>query len=124
RGLSRGVAAQDRAARNAGGYGGGSGGSSGRGIVSQQFTAFTIPTALMYYTTLALIVALAPAISPSASYRPPRVAWAPAAITAGAALACVYLALRFGIADHALALAGRGLESGDVAQASAQYAVY
>jgi hypothetical protein len=36
----------------------------------------------------------------------------------------IYLALRLLVADHALALAQRGFNSGDAAKASAEYAIY
>src|SRR5471030_286315 len=97
------------------------------GIVSQQFTVFIIPTALMFYIAIALATALAARTLPdggsdrSRAHRAPR---KQAIFAAPACLALIYLALRFLMADHALALARRGLDSGDAAKATAEYAVY
>lgn len=88
------------------------------GIVSQQFTVFTVPTALIFYTTIAL------AIGCAAEPAPPRRSGALRIGASVTALALLYLAARFTIADHALALAKRSIESGDVSAASAQYAQY
>jgi O-antigen ligase len=89
------------------------------GIVSQQFTVFTIPTALMFYITIALATALAAKTLPNGSGSDRRRVFA-----APICLALTYLALRYLAADHALALARRGLDSGDGAKASAEYAAY
>jgi O-antigen ligase len=84
------------------------------GIVSQQFTSFTMPTALMFYTTLALAAALD---TPRA-----RQAKAPVLLVIGSTL--LYLAVRFTLADHALALARQALDREDVRTAAAQYQNY
>jgi len=87
-------------------------------IASQQFTVFTIPTAVIFYTTLALAIGLA--AGPAQPRR--RISFAVAA--ALAALALVYAAARIAVADHALALAQRGLDSGHSQEAAAQYSRY
>jgi O-antigen ligase len=93
------------------------------GIVSQQFTVFTIPTALMFYLTIALATALAAQTLPDGAGLDLR-ARRHAVFAVPACLALMYLALRFLVADHALALAQRGLDSRDVAKASAEFAAY
>ena len=100
------------------------------GIVSQQFTAFTMPTALIFFTTLALLAALDS--STTTGLRPedritsgPQAASLPertlAMVIAGALL---FLAARFTLADHALALAQRALDREDLGTAAAQYQSY
>lgn len=89
------------------------------GIVSQQFTVFTIPTALVFYITIALATALSAKTLPNG-----RVSDRSRIVAAPICLALVYLALRLLVADHALALAQRGFDSGDAAKASTEYAVY
>ncbi|HJT88610.1 MAG TPA: O-antigen ligase family protein, partial [Bryobacteraceae bacterium] len=89
------------------------------GIVSQQFTAFTLPTAVIFFTTLGL--AISGKMPPGAAARP-RIALKAAAIVTAAAL--FYLGLRFAVADHALALAQRGLNQGDIGYAAAEYRNY
>jgi O-antigen ligase len=88
------------------------------GIVSQQFTVFTIPTAVIFYTTLALAIGLA--AEPAAPRR--RIPFAVGAVLA--ALALFYAAARITVAGHALALAQRSLESGQLQEAAAQYSRY
>ena len=100
------------------------------GVVSQQFTAFIMPTALLFFTTLALLAALGD--PRAAGLRPkdrmtsgPQVASPPLktlAVVAGVAL--LYLAVRFTLADHALALAQRALDREDLGTASVQYQNY
>jgi len=106
------------------------------GIVSQQFTAFTMPTALLFYTTLALLAALdtpTGAILRPKNLRPSAIACLrglPAhslaqkgAVTA-IAIMLLYLAVRFTLADHALALAQRALDKGDLGAAASQFQKY
>lgn len=96
------------------------------GIVSQQFTVFTIPTAVIFYTTIALAIGLARESLPTQNERHNSTrSRVPLAIAgSAAALALLYLAVRFAIADHSLGLAKRSLESGDVPAAAARYAKY
>jgi O-antigen ligase len=103
------------------------------GIVSQQFTAFTMPTALMFYTTLALLVALdspTGAVHQSenrmssaiARLRGPQAYNLPSkALAVAAAVALLFLAVRFILADHALALAQRAVDKGDLGAAASQF---
>jgi O-Antigen ligase len=99
------------------------------GIVSQQFTVFTIPTALMFYVTIALATASSAKTLPDGGgsglsrVRRPAAVAVPVCL-ALTCLALTYLALRFLVADHALERAQRGFNSGDGAKASAGYAAY
>jgi O-antigen ligase len=80
------------------------------GIVSQQFTAFTIPTAVIFFATIALAAGLAdPPAEPVRRFP--------------FALPLLYFAARIAFADHNLALARRDLETFDLANASAHYKV-
>jgi tetratricopeptide (TPR) repeat protein len=82
-------------------------------IAAQQFTAFTIPTALIFYVVLAI------AVKPErAPVTVPRFVLAPLA------LPLLYLAIRIAAADHSLALADRALRAGDPRAADAHYADY
>ncbi len=97
------------------------GASLAAGIVAQQFTVFTVPTAVMLYTTVALAVGLScvrPA-SPSPQNRARGLMLRAAA--APAAIALLYLAVRFTVADRELALAQRDLDSGQVEAAMTHY---
>jgi hypothetical protein len=88
------------------------------GIVSQQFTAFTMPTALLFYMTLALIAGLATEAGP------PR----PNAVLSGIApilvLALLYLAVRITAADRALQLTRNFMDHGNLRAATAEYEAY
>jgi hypothetical protein len=88
------------------------------GIVSQQFTVFTVPTAVIFFVTIALNVALASSPAEGPPGLPVRLAVAPVA------LAFLYLAVRFTISDHALALTRRSVEAGDLPSAVARYEQY
>ena len=89
-----------------------------------------MPTALIFFTTLALLAALDS--STTTGLRPedritsgPQAASLPertlAMVIAGALL---FLAARFTLADHALALAQRALDREDLGTAAAQYQSY
>jgi O-antigen ligase len=87
-------------------------------MVSQQFTAFTVPTAMMFFVPLALLVALeTPAIRPRR--RAPFIA---AAVPVAAAL--LYLAVRFSAADHELELTKRALDNLNLNDATTYYRRY
>jgi tetratricopeptide (TPR) repeat protein len=88
------------------------------GIVSQMFTVFTIPTALIFYTMIALAIGLAS--EPVEQRRDWRIFLAAAPI----ALALLYLAARFTIADRSLELARHSLDSGDLQSAVSHYDDY
>src|ERR1017187_4116137 len=87
-------------------------------IVSQQFTAMTVPTAVLFFTTIALAVGLTSEATPSR----PNIAWVVAAPVVGLALA--YLAFRLVAADQALEKTQRGLDAADLRAASAAYDSY
>jgi O-antigen ligase len=79
------------------------------GIVSQQFTVFTIPTAVIFFATIALAAGIAYGDTAPARRLP-------------FALPLLYFAVRIALADHALALAQRDLAAGRVSSAAAHYA--
>lgn len=83
------------------------------GLVAQQFTVFTIPTALLFYCTLALSVP-----KPATTLRIPRFALAP--------MAAVFLLIagRATLADHSLARTQRALAAADLQQADGWYREY
>jgi O-antigen ligase len=96
-------------------------------ILGQQFVAFTVPTALVFYATIALAVGMAAAPGAPAESADPapqksgaasRRFQTPAAI---AALALSVVAVRFLVADRALALSKRSLDSGDLPAAFREY---
>jgi O-antigen ligase len=89
------------------------------GLVSQQFTGFTIPTAVIVYTTIGLVSggARLPSTAPRELARRVSVGWLPA-------LALLYCAVRLTVADAALARAQRAVETGDATVAAAQYGQY
>jgi hypothetical protein len=91
------------------------------GIVAQQFTVFIVPTAMIFYVMIALA---AGSEGECVGRRGTLRVRLPHLILAPVALALIYLAVRFTVADRALALARRGVESGDLAAAAAQYDRY
>ena len=78
------------------------------GIVSQQFTSFTIPTAVIFFATIALAAGLAGGLAPPVRRLP-------------LGLPLLYFAARIAIADHALALTQRDLEIANLSGAAAHY---
>jgi O-antigen ligase len=78
------------------------------GTVSQQFTVFTIPTAVIFFATIALAAGLA--AGPAEPVR--RFPFA---------LPLLYFAARLAFADHALALAQRDLAAGNLTAAAGHY---
>jgi O-antigen ligase len=90
------------------------------GLVAQQFTVFTVPTALLTFTTVALALALTVDSADEAETRgsPARYLAIPAAAV------FAYAALRLLVADHALALTSNALSAGDQPEASAHFAEY
>jgi O-antigen ligase len=80
------------------------------GLVSQQFTAFTIPTAVIFFAVIALAAGLdAPPPGQRLS-----IAWA-------AALVMLALIVRYSYADRELALAKASLAARDIAAAQQHY---
>ncbi len=82
------------------------------GVVAQQFTVFTLPTALITFVTIALAVG-----ERQTTFRLPKLALVPVPVLAYAALCLV-------VSDRLLATTQRALERGDAASASADYARY
>jgi tetratricopeptide (TPR) repeat protein len=77
------------------------------GIVSQQFTAFTIPTAAVFFATVALAEGL-DSETPARRYFP-------------FAVPLLYFAARVALDDHALMLTRSALASGDLQSAAGHY---
>jgi O-antigen ligase len=84
------------------------------GIAAQQFTAFTIPTALLLYVTVGLAV-------PPGQPQPER--WRRVPLFAAAAL-LLFCAARYAAADQALQRARRGIAARDLRAAAADFARY
>jgi len=103
-------------------------------IVSQQFTVFTIPTALIFYVTIGLAMGTtatdatatdATATDATATgLRPTAWNWRAAAATLPLALALIYLAIRVTAADRALELSRQAIAAGDAGKAAAEYTTY
>jgi len=83
------------------------------GTVSQQFTVFTIPTAVIFFATIALAAGLAACDIDECPAEPVR--------RFPLAFPLLYFALRFTFADHALALAQRDLAAGNLPAAAMHY---
>jgi tetratricopeptide (TPR) repeat protein len=86
-------------------------GALAAGVVAQQFTAFTIPTAVIFFAT----IALAAGLDAPPPERPLPIVWAPVA------LALLYFALRLGLTDRALQLAKDRLTAGDTRGAARHF---
>jgi tetratricopeptide (TPR) repeat protein len=84
------------------------------GLVAQQFTVFTIPTALIFYVSIAIAV-------PAVKARGAR--WSRVPMFAAAGI-LVYCAARYGAADRALALAAHEVAAHDVRSAAVDYGRY
>jgi O-antigen ligase len=89
-------------------------------VVAQQFTVFTVPTALITFVTLALAVACdaGPPVEGKEPFAAVRYA------TPLFAMVFLYVAIRLAGADYELALAQRSLKHNDAASAAADYASY
>jgi O-antigen ligase len=92
------------------------------GLVSQQFTGFTIPTAVIIYMTIGLVSGRGRVGLSSPAHKTAR--RTSIAALAALALALIYCAVRLTVADAALARAQRALETGDATAAAAQYGRY
>ena len=88
------------------------------GMVSQQFTAFTMPTAVLFLTTIALAAGLA--TEAGAPRRNPVLAGTAPVLV----LAFLYLAIRLTMADHALAVTKRYFDTSELQSATAEYETY
>jgi hypothetical protein len=87
------------------------------GIVGLQFTALTVPTAVLLFSTIALAVC-----APEKSEAPRRAPML-AAVAPFLVLALLYLALRVTMADHELVLTRRLLDARDL-RAATEYDAY
>ncbi len=87
-------------------------GALAAGVVSQQFTVFTIPTAVIYFATIAMAAGLADACEDVPAKPVRRFA---------IGLPLLYFAVRLALADHALALVQHDLAAGNFAAAAAHY---
>ena len=87
-------------------------------IAANQFTVFILPTAFLFFLTVALAVAL----ESGPVERPFPVSLR--ACAAATALLFAFCTLRYSAADRSLALASRSLTRGDAASAATHYARY
>ncbi|MGD0363220.1 MAG: O-antigen ligase family protein [Bryobacteraceae bacterium] len=90
--------------------------------LSEQFTCFTLPTALAYYAAIAMLVSLS--VREPLAARPVGRRWP--GIAAAACLASLWLVfgLRLALAETALADVRRDLDSGSISAAANHYAAY
>ncbi len=86
-------------------------------VVSQQFTSFTIPTALIFFATVGLSVAQETAAAPS------RRSYPLTAVSAVLSAGLLLLAVRFTVSDWELARTKRDLEKRDLKSAAASYSM-
>jgi O-antigen ligase len=89
--------------------------------ISEQFTSFTLPTALGYYVTIAMLVSI---VTPAAPQTLPGGRWARLAVAVPCAAILVFFGVRLGIAETLLAAARRDLDAGLVDAAATRYAQY
>jgi len=97
------------------------------GIISQQFTVFTVPTALLIFAAAAMAVALSDEPAPIASdaAKHDRRSYPAGRLAAGIGAAILlFVAGRLAIADAELAFTRRDLEAGRVREAAADFASY
>ncbi len=87
-------------------------------VVSQQFTVFTLPTALLTFTTVALALPSGDPVPAASRSNRMAFAWAPAA------LLLLYCAIRFTAADAFLARARNHLRQGNAPAAELAYSRY
>jgi tetratricopeptide (TPR) repeat protein len=87
-------------------------------LVSQQFTVFTLPTALYFYLTLALVVCSTGIPACVAVSRP---AWAPRAMSLLFSIPALCLALSLWVSDRDLELVRRDLDQGQPQEAAVLY---
>jgi Lipid A core - O-antigen ligase and related enzymes len=86
------------------------------GVVTHQFTVFTVPTALYFYLTVAMLVSLDCTADPLArGIRPPAMAFAMVSV------ALAIFAIRLLVADRILVHVKRSLEAGETIEAARAY---
>ncbi len=89
------------------------------GIAAQFFAVFTLPTALVFYVTAALAVSFS--TPETTRHRVPRFSLV---VLAPIAIALVYCAVRYTVADYALAQTRRSVDNGNFPAAAVQYHRY
>jgi O-antigen ligase len=89
-------------------------------LVSHQFSVFTVPTALYFYATLAVLAAPSGG-KPGCDLARPWAWAAPVAVSLAAAAVLVVFAVRLSLADRALAVVARCLENARLQQAVRAY---
>jgi tetratricopeptide (TPR) repeat protein len=99
-------------------------GALAAGIVAQQFTVFTLPTALITFTTVALAVALGEIPGGESAPLRSRLGLGLRLGMGIAAAALIYASVGLLVSDHALALTQKSLAAGDEVSAAAHYAQY
>jgi len=90
--------------------------------VSEQFTCFTLPTALAYYAAIAMLVSLS--IGTALPPRPPSRRWPRVAAAVCCAGVLAVFGARLWMAETALAAVRRDLDAGRVGDAANRYADY
>jgi len=88
-------------------------------VVSQQFSVFTVPTALYFHLTVAALVVLAASPAPAAPLRPAGVA--PVALSAVLAAGLLCCSMLLAVSDFHLGQTERLLASGRLREAMAAY---
>jgi tetratricopeptide (TPR) repeat protein len=90
--------------------------------ISEQFACFTLPTALAYYVTIAMLVSLS--VGEARRTWPLGRRWLRVAVAIPCAFILVFSGVRLAMAETALAAVRRDLDSGQVGGASERYAEY
>ncbi|HVP45006.1 MAG TPA: O-antigen ligase family protein [Bryobacteraceae bacterium] len=88
-------------------------------LISQEFTSFTLPTALFFYVTIALLIALA---FPPARSNTPKISVLSKILNAAPAAVFLAFAVALCAADAGLAQVDRLIRAGKLREASAVYA--
>ncbi len=89
--------------------------------ISEQFTSFTLPTALAYYVTIAMLVSHS---IPAAPQTLPGGRWLRVAVAVPCAAILMFFGVRLAIAESLLGATRRDLDAGLVDAAATHYAQY
>ena len=90
--------------------------------ISEQFTCFTLPTALAYYVAIAMLVSLG--VGAALPPWPVGRRWPRVAVAVPCAVILVFFGVRLWIAESLLAAVRRDLDAGLVGEAANRYAEY
>ncbi len=90
--------------------------------ISEQFSVFTMPTALAYYTMVAMLVSLS--VSSPVEARAGKSRWPGLAFALACAGVLVFAGVRMAMAETALADVRRDVDAGHVGDAASRYADY